>query len=143
MSKVLNPHPAHRFTHNPHLPPRLPGASSGLGRHAAVHLARTHGFTVLAGVRRESDRASLLDPSLPTLIPIVLDVTNPSDIAAAVAAARATGLPVWGLVNNAGLGYPMPLELVDVDKARAVFEVNVLAVIAMVQAFAPLLRKGA
>jgi NAD(P)-dependent dehydrogenase (short-subunit alcohol dehydrogenase family) len=35
------------------------------------------------------------------------------------------GLPVWGVVCNAGVGYPMPLELARPDRVREVFEVRV------------------
>lgn len=121
-------------------PPSLTGASTGIGRHAAEHLARL-GFTVLAGVRREADMAALQSAHLPTLHPIILDVTKPADVQAAVAHAKALApLPVWGLVNNAGLGYPIPMELADRERVRQVYEVNVLAIIDMTKAFAPLLR---
>ena len=120
----------------------IPGASTGIGRHAAEYLARL-GFTVLAGVRREADMEDLRSAHLPSLHPIMLDVTNASDVRAAVERAEALApLPVWGLVNNAGLGYPIPVELADMEKARKLFEVNVLAVIGMAQAFVPLLRRA-
>ena len=113
--------------------------STGIGRHAAEHLARL-GFTVLAGVRKQADADKLAAQGLPTLVPIIMDVTKPQDIEAAVAKAKALKLPLWGLVNNAGLGYPMPLEYSDMKRVRSVYEVNVLSIIAMTQAFLPLLR---
>jgi len=120
--------------------PSLPGASTGIGRHAAEHLAHL-GFTVLAGVRKEADIEALQSAHLPTLHPIILDVTKPADVQAAVEYAKALApLPVWGLVNNAGLGYPIPVELADMERVRKLYEVNVLAIISMTQAFAFLLR---
>jgi len=95
---------------------------------------------VLAGVRKVADAEALKAAGLPTLLPILLDVTKPADIAVAVAKAKALGLPVWGVVNNAGLGYPIPLEFADMARVRAVYEVNVLGVVAITQAFLPLLR---
>ncbi len=115
------------------------GASTGIGRHAAEHLAR-EGFTVLAGVRKQADVEALKSAHLSTLLPIILDVTKTADIEAAVAQAKSLDLPLWGLVNNAGLGYPIPVELADLARVRQVYEVNVFAIIEMTQAFAPLLR---
>lgn len=43
-------------------------------------------------------------------------------------------------VDNAGYGYYMPLLDVDVDKARKQYEVNVWGILAVTQAFFPLLR---
>lgn len=129
----------HTRTH--HLSSSKPGASTGIGRHAAEQLARL-GFTVLAGVRKESDIDALKSSHIPTLLPVILDVTKGEDIQAVVEKAQELELPVWGLVNNAGLGYPIPVELADLKRVRQVYEVNVLAIIAMTQAFAPLLRQA-
>lgn len=43
-------------------------------------------------------------------------------------------------VDNAGYGYYMPLLDVELDKARKQYEVNVWGVLAVTQAFFPLLR---
>ncbi len=43
-------------------------------------------------------------------------------------------------VDNAGYGYYMPLLDVDIDKARKQYDVNVWGVLAVTQAFFPLLR---
>lgn len=42
--------------------------------------------------------------------------------------------------DNAGYGYYMPLLDVELDKARKQYEVNVWGVLAVTQAFFPLLR---
>lgn len=93
-------------------------------------------------MRKQEDVVSLRDASLPNLQPVILDVTREANIQAVVAKAVAMGLPVWGLVNNAGLGYPIPVELAELSRVRKVFEVNVMAIIAMTKAFTPLLRKA-
>ena len=141
-SSLVNPsiseqkHSIHPPLHTHHA-----GASTGIGRHAAEHLAKL-GFTVLAGVRRQEDVTALKDPSLPNLRPVILDVTKDSDIQDVVSKVVALGLPLWGVVNNAGLGYPIPIELADLSRVRKVYEVNVIAIIAMTKAFTPLLRKS-
>lgn len=47
------------------------------------------------------------------------------------------------LVNNAGYGYMMPLLDADMHAVRANFEVNVFGLLAVTQAFFPLLRQSA
>ena len=54
------------------------GASSGIGKHAALALD-TAGFTVYAGVRKESD-ASLLKEERPSLRPLIIDVTKQEQV---------------------------------------------------------------
>jgi NAD(P)-dependent dehydrogenase (short-subunit alcohol dehydrogenase family) len=51
-----------------------------------------------------------------------------------------TGLA--GLVNNAGIAAPGPVELVPIEAWRRQIEVNVLGQVAVTQAFLPLLRRG-
>ncbi|KAL2785086.1 IBR finger domain protein [Aspergillus keveii] len=42
-------------------------------------------------------------------------------------------------VNNAGAGYSMPVSVMEISKARDLFELNVWSLIAVTQAFLPLL----
>src|SRR5258708_1980286 len=95
------------------------GASTGIGRATALHLAAT-GFRVLAGVRSEADGAALG----PTVEAVLLDITDGDQIAAAMA--RLDGTRLAGLVNNAGVGVGGPLELLDLDDLRRQFEVNLV-----------------
>ncbi|MBV9439956.1 MAG: SDR family NAD(P)-dependent oxidoreductase, partial [Candidatus Eremiobacteraeota bacterium] len=68
------------------------------------------------------------------------DVTDRSAIAAAVESVSAAGVPLVGLVNNAGIAIGGPLEFLPVDELRRQFEVNVFGALAVTQAFLPLLR---
>ncbi|KAK5167336.1 uncharacterized protein LTR77_007035 [Saxophila tyrrhenica] len=70
-----------------------------------------------------------------------LDVTSKESIAATVERVKEiTGGKLDFLLNNAGYGYYMPLLDVDLEKARKQYEVNVWGVLALTQAFFPLLR---
>jgi len=119
------------------------GASSGIGRATALHLARA-GHRVFAGVRREADAAALRSEGLPGLEPLLLDVTDAEQVAAAARhveeATGAAGLA--GLVNNAGIGVGGPLEFLPLEELRRVLEVNVHGVVSVTQAFLPGIRRA-
>ncbi|KAH8690178.1 putative short-chain dehydrogenase/reductase [Talaromyces proteolyticus] len=71
---------------------------------------------------------------------IQLDVTDEESIKQAVETVKgATGGTLDFLVNNSGGGYSMPLLDSEVSVAKKMFDVNVFAVVAVTQAFAPLL----
>jgi len=100
------------------------------------------GWRVFAGVRRESDAASLRAEASERLMPIMLDVTSALSIeqAAKTVGAALGGSGLSGLVNNAGIPYGGPVEFLALDEVRRLYEVNFFGVIAAVQAFLPLLR---
>lgn len=120
------------------------GASSGIGRACALDLAR-RGFAVHATVRREEDaRALERDAQGSELRPHLLDITDEAAVhATADTVAAATGaMGLWGLVNNAGLALPGPVELLPIDQLRRQFEVNVIGQVTVTQAFLPLIRRA-
>ena len=119
------------------------GTSTGIGAATALHLAR-HGFHVFAGVRRAEDGEGLRAEAPDAVTPVIIDVTDESMISAAVATvADVVGdRGLVGLVNNAGIAKPAPIEFQPMDDFRAQLEVNLFGPVAMVQAFLPLIRRG-
>ena len=117
----------------------ITGASSGIGRAAARHLA-AKGWRVFAGVRKSSD-ADALDGDHENIVPLILDVADGESLNAAVATVDQAlgGAKLSGLVNNAGIAQMGPLVLQPLDEIEAHFKVNVFGAIACTQAFAPLL----
>ena len=119
----------------------ITGTSSGIGAACATDLAG-RGFRVFAGVRKASDAQRLQEQAGGAIEPVLLDVTDSQAIAAAVArletAVGTAGLA--GLVCNAGIIVPGPLELLSTSEFRRQLEVNVLGTHAVTQAFLPLLR---
>lgn len=118
------------------------GASTGIGRATALHLAKL-GFRVYAGVRRTEDADSLRAEGMDRIDPIMLDVTDAESLRAAaerVAANASEGLA--GLVNNAGIVVPGPIEVLPLDAIRRQFEVNLIGTVAATQAFLPQLRRA-
>jgi NAD(P)-dependent dehydrogenase (short-subunit alcohol dehydrogenase family) len=87
-------------------------ASTGIGRATALHLAR-RGWQVFAGVRNERDAESLRSENMPSIRPLMIDVTDGASIEHAVVEVRAVldGRGLAGLVNNAGVGVAVPKNL--------------------------------
>jgi NAD(P)-dependent dehydrogenase (short-subunit alcohol dehydrogenase family) len=123
----------------------ITGASTGIGRAAAEALARrAPHLTIFAGVRRKVDAVSIKAVGEPNLRPIFLDVSDQVSVARAVTQLSALGLPIVGLVNNAGVARgPTVVEFHEIEvDARSVFEVNVLGALRVTQALLPALRQA-
>ena len=119
----------------------ITGATSGIGRAAALHLA-ARGHRVLATGRSEAALASLQQGAGTALEVAQLDVTD----AASIARVRDTVLERTGgqgldvLVNNAGFGVVGPTELITEADLRAQYETNVFGLMAVTRAFLPQMR---
>ncbi|MFP4322432.1 MAG: SDR family oxidoreductase [Anaerolineales bacterium] len=116
----------------------ITGASTGIGAACAAHLAG-RGFNVFAGVRKAAD-AERLAAQIPGVHPLFIDVTQPEVIAQAVQEVAQVAGSLHGLVNNAGVAYPGPLEFAPLEDVRRHMEINVIGQVAVTQAFLPLLR---
>jgi len=116
------------------------GASSGIGFATAKRLDR-RGWQVFAGVRNEVDAARLRAQLSERSEPVILDVTDSAQIerARAVVDERGGGR-LSGLVNNAGVVFHGPAECLTIEAFRRQLEVNVIGVLAVTQAFLPLVR---
>jgi NAD(P)-dependent dehydrogenase (short-subunit alcohol dehydrogenase family) len=120
------------------------GASRGFGHALTAALARD-GWTVIA-TGRDADRLEatrLIDPD--RIVVVRGDVRSPQHQKELVAAAEAAG-GLDLLVHNASALGPSPLpfveELAPVELTR-IFDVNVVAPLALTQIALPLLRKSA
>jgi NAD(P)-dependent dehydrogenase (short-subunit alcohol dehydrogenase family) len=121
----------------------ITGASTGIGRATALRMAARE-WRVFAGVRKEEDADSLRAEASGRLEPLMLDVTEPAQIAAAAERIGTetveTGL--HGLVNNAGIAVPGPLETLPIADFERQIEVNLTAQVAVTQAMLPMIRKA-
>ena len=109
----------------------ITGANRGLGLAFAREALARGARKVYAGAR---DPASV---TLPGVIPVQLDVTNPDDIAAAVKLCGDVTL----VVNNAGIGQTISF-LADgaIDAGHKLLETNFFGMWRVSQAFAPVLK---
>jgi NAD(P)-dependent dehydrogenase (short-subunit alcohol dehydrogenase family) len=119
------------------------GASSGIGRATALRLDGA-GWRVFAGVRRDADADSLREAGSERLSPLILDIVDADQIAAAAEtiAAALGGGGLDGLVNNAGIGVPGPLETLPMEDFRRQVEVNMFGHVAVTKAMLPLVRRA-
>jgi NAD(P)-dependent dehydrogenase (short-subunit alcohol dehydrogenase family) len=121
----------------------ITGASTGIGRATALWLD-SRGWRVFAGVRREEDAESLREAGSDRLRPLILDVTSAEQIAAAAARIAGDGdgdgAGLHGLVNNAGITVPGPLETLPIADFRRQLEVNLTSHVAVTQAMLPSIR---
>ena len=107
------------------------GASSGIGQETVTALAEG-GARVIATARRE-DRLQALADDVPGVVPVAADVTDPAGRARILAQAGQVDV----LVNNAGVGYFGMVEQMTGEDVERLFEVNVLAAIALTRDVLP------
>ena len=116
------------------------GVSSGIGYGIAKEFAGC-GYQVFGSVRKEEDARQLKAEIGANFTPLLFDVTD--SIALRNAAQQVTSIVesrgLAGIVNNAGIATSGPLIYQSIDEIRWQFEVNVIAPIAVIQAFLPLL----
>ncbi|MEV6283825.1 SDR family oxidoreductase [Kribbella sp. NPDC051770] len=113
----------------------ITGATSGFGRLVADRVLAAGHYLIAIGRRR--DRLDELVSSAPGQVTaIALDVTDASAEQVIADAVRAAGgLDV--VVNNAGYGLFGAVEQTDADAAKAIFDTNVLANLAVLRATLP------
>jgi NAD(P)-dependent dehydrogenase (short-subunit alcohol dehydrogenase family) len=139
-----------------HFPPRpynavfITGASTGIGKAAAVYLANK-GYMVFAGTRKSTDFQELLKEFDKTekkgfLYPVIVDVTDLKAVKEARKTVeerlKSTNSKLIAVINNAGITKEAPVEILPIENVKSVFEVNVFGVFAVTQEFLPLLRIG-
>jgi NAD(P)-dependent dehydrogenase (short-subunit alcohol dehydrogenase family) len=117
-------------------PVLVTGASSGIGNATARYLAE-RGCRVYGTVRNEKAAAELRE--IPNIVPVMLDVTKPDEIASTVRAVEDAGHGLHGLVNNAGLGELGMVSTWTDEELFHMFDVNVFGPFRMTNAFLPLL----
>jgi len=106
-----------------------------------VRAALDAGDSVVATARRPEQLADLAAAHGDRLLPVALDVTDPAQVQAAVAAGVARFGRLDVIVNNAGYANLAPIETGDDADFRAQFETNFWGVYHVTKAVIPQLRR--
>jgi NAD(P)-dependent dehydrogenase (short-subunit alcohol dehydrogenase family) len=114
------------------------GASTGIGRALVAELV-AGGDHVWASVRTDKDEQALRHDHGDAVSVLRMDLTDPDSVRTAGEKVRAAG-PLHGLVNNAGVALPGPLEYMPLDVFRQQIEINLIGQLAVTQAMLPALR---
>ena len=116
------------------------GVSTGIGWGTTKVLV-SKGFRVFGSVRNQADADRLLREFGKGFVPLMMDIT---DADAVHQAAQKVGSMIGdrnlvGLVNNAGIVVSGPLLYLRPSEYRRQLDVNMIAPLVVIQAFAPLL----
>ena len=113
------------------------GASSGIGA-ATASLLLDRGWRVFAAARRLEPMAALEAQGAELF---QLDLSNNQSRSALATELQSRVGALDALVNNAGFGEVGPLETMELERARAIFEVNVRGLMGLTQLLVPAMRQ--
>jgi NAD(P)-dependent dehydrogenase (short-subunit alcohol dehydrogenase family) len=117
----------------------ITGASSGIGRATAL-LFQQQGWNVAATMRTPSKAGELA--SLPQVICLPLDVTQPESIQAALEQMLQQFGKLDVVINNAGYALLGPFETASTEQVERQFATNVFGLMAVTRAVLPLFRSA-
>ncbi len=115
------------------------GVSTGFGR-ALAEAVLDHGDILAGTVRQPEQQAAITGLHPERALGLLMDVTQPEQVAAAVQETLDRFGRIDVLVNNAGHGIIGAVEEVSDAEARRVFEVNVFGVLHVIRAVLPHMR---
>ena len=117
----------------------ITGASSGIGKATALHLAGL-GHKVI-GTSRSLERLDALtregEGNGQKIIPLELDINSDDAVSSVLPDVVGEHGPIDALVNNAGYGLWGPVESLTIDQLKQQFETNFFAAVRMIQALVP------
>ncbi len=117
----------------------ITGSSTGFGR-SLTEAVLKHGDCVIATARKPEQLQDFVERYPETVKAVRLDVTNLTEVKAAIDTAVSTFGRVDVLVNNAGYGLVGALEEYGEDQMRQNFETNFFGAVNMIRAVLPVLR---
>jgi NAD(P)-dependent dehydrogenase (short-subunit alcohol dehydrogenase family) len=120
------------------------GANRGIGREVARQLAEEKGHAVILTARREEAARQAAEEIGGEVRALVLDVSDPASIEAAVGAVSEDPGRLDVLVNNAGIGADFGVAGVDpdFDKLQETLDTNFFGAYRLTAALLPLLRQS-
>ena len=114
------------------------GASSGIGLAVSRLLAQRGAKVAL--VSRSKEKLEGISKSLPDSFAIVADMTKERDVRKMVEMTKDRFGRIDILINSAGQGYDAPVEKINIDTFRHVFDVDVVGPLIAMQQVIPLMK---
>lgn len=119
----------------------ITGASSGIGRATAFHMARL-GWKIVACGRREERLEELVNAFPGQVYPLVFDVRDRAAVEAAFASLPPEFSAVEVLINNAGNAHGLdPIQEGNPDDWDAMMDINVKGLLYVTRALLPILEQ--
>jgi NAD(P)-dependent dehydrogenase (short-subunit alcohol dehydrogenase family) len=118
----------------------LTGSSRGLGRQIA-EATLAAGHQLVATARQPDSLADLVDRYGSRILPVALDVTDPTGAATAVAAGTEAFGRLDVVINNAGYANLAAVEDITLADFRAQIDANLFGVVNVTKAALPILRE--
>ena len=116
----------------------ITGASGGIGLATARLLAQKGAKLALAA--RSAEKLERIVAELPNAFAIPTDMRHEDEVRRMIARTQEQYGRIDVLINNAGQGLHVSVEKVDLEQYRAVFELNVISVVAAMQDVIPIMR---
>ncbi|XP_078357209.1 short-chain dehydrogenase/reductase family 9C member 7-like [Oculina patagonica] len=122
----------------------ITGCDSGFGRETAIRLDEM-GVNVIATCLTKEGEQSLKSVTSDKLKTFQMDVTKSQqiyDVCKEVTKMIPYGTGLWGVVNNAGILYSLPIEWTPLHIFKRMADVNLWGMIDVTKTFLPLLKKA-
>jgi len=118
----------------------ITGVSSGIGAVTTEYLL-SQGYHVFGSVRTAEDARRCQGDFGDAFTPLIFDVRNIDKIRRAVDVVRREigARNLAAVVNNAGIAVSGPIQFIEPEEIQAQFDINVIGLINVTQAFLPLL----
>ena len=116
----------------------ITGVSTGIGR-ASLDLLYEKGYHIFGSVRNQADADKLSKIYPDRFTPLRFDVQNHDEVVKASKVVFEQCETLVGLINNAGIAIPGPLELLSEEQFEKQLDVNVKSIRRITNLFLPLL----
>ena len=116
----------------------ITGVSSGIGR-ASLDLLHEKGYHIFGSVRNQADADKLSKIYPDRFTPLLFDVQNHDEVVKASKVVFEHCETLAGLINNAGIAIPGPLEHLSEKQFEKQLDVNVKSIRRITNLFLPLL----
>jgi short-subunit dehydrogenase len=118
------------------------GANSGIGRETILLLNKKGFFVFAIGHTKAIEELTVDIPFPEKMISIKADLTSKKDLENILHRISESGVPIHGIVNNAGIMISGPLQFLPENHFRKQIEINLIAVFNLTQKLLPAIIKN-